>query len=103
MKVKVNILHTPYGPLVTICDPELIGRRLEQDRIVFEISSFYDGREIDDKDIDESLLKEAHCIHAVGKKSIEVVKRAGLVKEGDVKVFQEVPIVIIFNVQKILC
>jgi len=105
VKFLVNIHKTGVGDVITICDHELYGSILKDGEIMFEINEFYNGKEYTKEELPITIFKSAVCIHVIGEESLKLLRDLGIVQEKDMKFVryvQGVPILILFNVQKIL-
>lgn len=77
------------GLLIAVCDRELLGKKFEEGRLQIDLTSdFYKGEEMDLKRVEE-LMKSARLGNVVGKKSVELAKKLGLVE--DVIIIANVP------------
>ena len=96
MLVKI---HSSYRRMVAICDSELLGKRFEEGEKAIEIKeNFFKGEEKTESDIlkiiEESTGEDA-TFNIVGKDSVNVALKSGLVQpEGIIKI-QGVPIALV--------
>ncbi len=86
MSSKVLIkIHTGNLKIVSICDKDLFGKEIEYNGIKIKIKEpFYGGNEYDvEKDIDKikEIIMESDVINAVGKNSIELLRKLGILKD----------------------
>ena len=66
--------------MLSICDENLIGRKIEDGKMILNLNSeFYKGKPLNKKEL-TSIIKEARIIHAVGKKSIDFLQNEKMVK-----------------------
>ena len=103
MKFLINEYPALNGKIITICDAELCGNVLESEEIKYEIGKFYEGKEVSSEEISKSLFENAISIHAVGRRSIELLIKLDVISEEDAKrakIIEGVPILLIFNVQE---
>ena len=90
MIITVKI-HEMYRNIIAICDSHLIGKKFEQDNLELDVNEkFYKGEEMDKENIIELLedyKKEDACFNFVGKESIEVGIKSGIIqKEGIIEI-----------------
>jgi hypothetical protein len=96
MLVKI---HSSYRRIVAICDNDLLGKRFEEGKKAVEIKeSFFKGEEKTEEEIlsiiEESAGEDA-TFNIIGKDSVNVALKAGLVQpEGIIKI-QDVPIALV--------
>ncbi len=84
----VGIKEEDGEKIVTLCDEDLIGKRLTED---FYINPrFYSGESMDEKKAKE-ILKGATIINAVGENSVKLCIEEGYVDISDVKKIKGVP------------
>jgi len=93
-KFSVKI-HQLYRVIVAVCDLEILGKKFEEDNLELHVDEkFYKGKEIDEKQL-LKLLKNAQtddaCFNFVGKETIEVAAKAGIVYKDHVLTVQGVP------------
>ena len=88
----VNIHKTQDGKkIVAICDKELIGKKFKEKNIQLDLSSnFYDGEEKSENDI-KKIFDGAYIVNMVGKKSVNLGKKLGIVLEETVVYVQKIP------------
>lgn len=91
-------VHEAYRKVVAMCDIELIGKRFEDDKVQIEIHEvFYGGKGskiVNEKQALRILKKEAlddSCFNFVGKNTIELAARAGLIDKEKVIKIKGVP------------
>jgi len=92
MHIKI---HKSYRYVVAICDSELLGKTFEQgDRILEVRENFYAGEEIDEKELLKQINKlsaEDATFNIVGKKSVEIAEKAGIISKDGIKTVQGIP------------
>lgn len=95
MLVKI---HKSYRDIVAVCDSELLGRKLEQGKVVLEITEFYNGKGIAEQEL-VTLLKDYAAEDAtfsiVGDKSVNAALKAGIISKEGIKKVQGVPFALI--------
>lgn len=83
----LKIHHSGDRTVVALCDKNLIGKRIEDKKLRLDITErFYKGEERIESDIIE-ILKDATNLNIVGKKSIELALKSGVItKENIIKI-----------------
>ena len=77
--------------LLAVCDTNLKGKKIEDDKICLDLSSeFYDGKEMTEKEI-LPLLKQANIINLVGKNSVEMGIKAKIIDENSILKIKGIP------------
>ena len=78
--------HASEGRLIlTVCDGNVHGKKLEEKGFVLDLSSkFYHGEEKDATAI-EKLMLRAYIIHAIGKNAVAIATKLGLAGKNDAK------------------
>ena len=81
----------PDREVVSLCDKELIGKKLSEGNIEINVSEkFYKGEELPEDQIVE-ILKNAKSVNILGKKSIAFAIKLGILNEENVLMIQGVP------------
>ncbi len=84
----VSIKYEDGEKIVTLCDDELLGKKLNED---FYINPrFYSGDPMDEEKAKE-ILKGATIINAIGENSVKLCIKEGYVDEEDVMKIEGVP------------
>jgi len=99
--IYLKVYHSLNGKIITLCDKELLGMKINDNSIELTIGEFYKGELIDEKDFDKINFEDVISIHAIGEKSINLLKNKGIIKEEDekqIKYIQGIPILLIFYV-----
>lgn len=90
------------GEIIAMCDKELIGKVLSEGKVRLDLekyASFYKGELVSEKDAAKMLSEvEIHSANIVGKRSVEVAAKIGLIGKADVRKVKNVPFVNIFKV-----
>lgn len=80
-----------HGKIVTLCDSDLIGRKLEDDKLQLDITArFYGGKEMK-LEMALNLLEDAATVNIVGKESIRFAIENNIISEDRVIYIQGVP------------
>jgi len=99
--IYLKIYNSLNGKIVTLCDEELLGVKLKENGLELYIGDFYKGELISENDFDRLNFEKVISIHAIGEKSINLLKNKGIIKKEDekyVKYIQGIPVVLIFYV-----
>jgi len=90
MIVKVHQTHEGKK-IIAVCDEELIGKKLKEKNIQLDLSSeFYNGEKKSENDI-LNLFDGAHIVNLVGKKAVNLGKKAGIASEENTLYVQKIP------------
>jgi hypothetical protein len=96
--VLVNI-HESYRWVVAVCDKDVFGRKLVDGNRVLDVSGeFFNGKEMGDKEVEEEIVRcnrEDATFNFVGKKSVEIAKILGLVKDEGVVEIDGIPFALV--------
>jgi hypothetical protein len=92
MLVKI---HEAYRKIIAICDSELLGKKLEQDNLQLDVKEgFYKGKELKEQQVLEIIeegKKEDACFNIVGKESINIAIKSGIIDEKSIITIQKIP------------
>jgi len=83
--------------MLNICDIDLLGKNIVQDKLTMNISKNYYGEKIIEHDEAKNLLKNSSIINMAGKNTISLSLELGVGSENGVKVVGGVPFLIIFQ------
>ena len=84
--ILINFHSSEHTEILTLCDSDLIGEKL------FNITiskAFYGSSEYNEKY--SKALKEAKNINALGKQSINLLLKNKIIKQKDVKYYDDIP------------
>jgi hypothetical protein len=92
MIVKVHEVKDGSGrKVVAVCDEDLVGKRFEDKNLQLDLGSeFYKGERKSDGEVSE-IIKKAYIVNFVGKKSVALGIRLGVVNENKVVKIKQVP------------
>lgn len=77
--------------VLVVCDSDILGKCYEEDNLQLDLSSnFYKGKEMSEKRI-LNLLKTVRIAHLVGKKSIELGIKAGIIEKENIIKIKGIP------------
>lgn len=100
--IYLKVHNTPEGDIVAMCDRELIGKVYKEAKFELDLekySDFYKGSLMDDKDAETvPELSSFYTANIVGKRSVGIFLKKGIVSEGDVKKVKNVPYVHVYRV-----
>lgn len=87
----VNIKDTPSGMLVIVIDDELLGKKFEEENKQLDLTSeFYQGESMTPNETAD-LMRNADHLHLVGKETITLANKEGLIDYEDVIEIAGVP------------
>ena len=77
--------------IVALCDEDLIGKIFEEGKLIINVTeSFYKGEKINEEEAVEA-LKNAGYIYVVGKESVQLCIKLGLVEDKNILRIKGVP------------
>lgn len=83
--------HSGESVVVALCDKDLVGKKFEDKKLQLDITErFYKGEEKPEQEIIE-ILKEAANINIVGKKSIKLALKAGVIEKENIIKIKGIP------------
>jgi len=88
--------------IVALCDSEHLGKILKEGEIVLDLkaySSFYKGELVSEKEA-LAALRGADSLNLVGKRSVALAGKLGLVAKGDVRTIGGVPHVQVYRITR---
>lgn len=92
MLVKI---HEAYRKIIAICDSELLGKKFEQDNLQLDVKEgFFGGKEMKESEIVEVIeegKKDDACFNIIGKESIAIATKVGIISENSVITIQDIP------------
>jgi hypothetical protein len=97
MQFSVKTVDYQKNLMLNICDADLLGKSISQDKLTVNISKSYYGDEIVGKDIATKLLKNSSIINMAGKETVSLSLELGIGSENGVKIISGVPFLIIFK------
>ena len=96
MRIKI---HRSYRDVVAICDKELLGKRFEQGNLQLEVKeTFFNGEEVSEEKaskIIKDMSTEDATFNIVGKRSVNLALKCGIINEEGIKTIQEVPFALV--------
>lgn len=97
MQFSVKITEHQQNRMLNICDIDLLGKNIVQDKLTMNISKSYYGEKIIEHDEAKNLLKNSSIINMAGKNAISLSLELGVGSENGVKVVGGVPFLIVFQ------
>lgn len=88
-----------YRDVIAICDSDLIGRRFEEKNFQLDVKeNFFKGDQAIEEEVLKIMLemaKEDATFNIVGKKSINLALKAGIISEQGIKKIQGIPFALV--------
>jgi len=97
MQFSVRTTEYQKNIMLNICDADLLGKKIIQDKLTMNISESYYGERFIERDEAEDLLKNSSIINMVGKETVSLSIDLGIGSENGVKVISGVPFLIVFK------
>jgi hypothetical protein len=97
MQFSVKVTDYQKNLMLNICDIDLLGKTIVQDKLNMNISKSYYGEKIIEDEEAKSLLKRASIINIAGKNTVSLSIELGVGSENGVKTVGGVPFLIIFK------
>ncbi|MGC8676115.1 MAG: DUF424 domain-containing protein [Candidatus Micrarchaeia archaeon] len=95
--------ETENGTLLAVCDEELIGRKLSEGNRQMDLDTyaeFYVGEKLEEGAVAKALDSvRIYSANVVGKKSVGIFLKKGIVKKENVMEIEGVPYVQIFSLK----
>ena len=98
MQFSVKISDFQKNRMLNICDIDLLGKKIVQDKLNMNISKSYYGEKIIEHEEAKNLLKTSAIINMVGKNTVSLSLELGVGSENGVKIVGGVPFLIVFKV-----
>jgi len=94
----INVISS-YRNVVAICDSELLGKRFEEGKFQLDVKeSFYKGEEVSEEEAIRTMKRmsaEDATFNIVGKNSVDIALKAGIVVEEGIGEIQGVPFALV--------
>ncbi|MBW2967719.1 DUF424 family protein [Candidatus Woesearchaeota archaeon] len=92
MPIIIKTHSTPNGPLIAMCDSDILGKTFEEgDRQLNLDTIFYRGEEKDEDSVEALLKRDAYVVNAVGKESVALLSRLGLITANHIITIAGIP------------
>ena len=79
--IRMKIYRTGKEVIIAACDTDLIGKVFKEGALKLEVSSFYDGPEVDQEELIKH-LKLATIANLVGEKAVNIAIEEGYVDKN---------------------
>jgi hypothetical protein len=93
---------TEQGPIVAMCDEELLGKVLKQGKLLIDLekyAEFYKGDLLSEEEAWGHVREdEIYSANVVGERSVAIMVRKGIVQKDEIKKVGKVPFVQVYNV-----
>ena len=97
MLFSTKVISASGNLMLNICDPELVGKTLNDGNTKIKINSnYYAERDVDEHEA-KNLLTKCNSINMVGEKTISLATSLGLGSEKSVRRIEGVPFLILFK------
>ena len=81
------------GLIVSVCDEDILGKKYSENGLLLDLTSdFYKGKKMSRDDAEKN-CKKAYIINAVGEKSVELVKKMGIIRQDNIRRIKKIPFV----------
>lgn len=97
MQFSVKVSNYQKNLMLNICDSNLLGKDIVQDKLTMSISKSYYGEKIVEKPEAEELLKNSSIINMVGEDTVSLSIELGVGSENAIKRISGVPFLIVFK------
>ncbi len=98
MQFSVKVTDYKKNLMLNICDIDLLGKNIVQDKLKMNISKSYYGEKIIEHEEAKHLLKNASIINMAGKSTVSLSLDLGVGSENGVKTIGGVPFLIVFKI-----
>ncbi len=98
MQFSVKVTDYKKNLMLNICDIDLLGKNIVQDKLNMNISKSYYGEKIIEHEEAKHLLKNASIINMAGKSTVSLSLDLGVGSENGVKTIGGVPFLIVFKI-----
>ena len=97
MSFSVRITNNQNASMLNICDSNLLGKKIVDDKVTMNISKSYYCERIVEKEEAENLLKKSPSINMVGKETVSLSISLGIGSHQGVKEINGIPFLLIFK------
>ena len=98
MQYSVKISDYQKNLMLNICDIDLLGKKIVQDKLNMNISKSYYGEKIVEHEEAKNLLKTSSIINMVGKNTVSLSLELGVGSENGIKTIGGIPFLIVFRI-----
>ncbi len=90
------------GKLIALCDSELLGHRYSEGKVVIDLETyagFYKGDLLNEEEAEKRFTKDdVHSANIVGRRSVSIFLKKGIISKEDVRTVGEVPFVHVYRI-----
>lgn len=97
MRFFVRTSNYQNSKMLNICDEDILGKTVKQDKLQINISASYYGQRLVDKSEAEKLMRSSSILNMVGKETIEMSINLKIGSRAGVKTIDDVPFLIVFK------
>ncbi|MCA9812357.1 MAG: DUF424 domain-containing protein [Nitrosarchaeum sp.] len=97
MQFSVRVTDYQKNIMLNMCDLDLLGKEIIQDKLTMNISKNYYGEKIVNREEAKTLLQKSSIINMVGKDSVDLSLEIGIGSENGIKKISNIPFLIIFK------
>ena len=97
MLFSVRVTNYQNNLMLNICDPNLLGKKIIDDKVTMNITKNYYCERLVEKEEAEQLLKKCSSINMVGQETISLSVSLGIGTYQGVKKINGVPFLLIFK------
>ena len=84
--------------VIAICDADLLGKKFSENNLVLDINErFYKGELLSNEEIIE-ILSNARYINLVGKESINLALKSGIIEKENIIKIKNIPHALVFEI-----
>jgi len=98
MQFSVRVSGYQKNTMLNICDSELLGKKIIQEKLNMHISESYYGEKLVEKEEAKLLLKNSSIINMVGKETVSLSIELGIGSENGIKTISGIPFLIVFKI-----
>ena len=97
MLFSTKVISASGNLMLNICDPELIGKIIQDGNTKIKINpNYYAERDVDEHEA-KNLLTKCNSINMVGEKTISLATSMGIGSEKSIRRIEGVPFLIVFK------
>jgi len=97
MQFSVKVSNYQKNSTLNICDAELLGKKIIQEKLNIHISESYYGEKLIETEEAKSLLQNSSIINMVGKETVSLSIELGIGSENGIKTIAGIPFLIVFK------
>ena len=84
--------------IIAVCDADLLGKKFTENNLVLDIKErFYKGELLSNEEIIE-ILSNARYINLVGKESINLALKSGIIEKENIIKIKNIPHALVFEI-----